>query len=170
MAGDDYVWSGPLDGSWDDPSQWTDETADQTPAAVAPGSNDLVTINGPSNLTQIVSGAGAAASLTTSGEVAFTGQITTGALTDGGSLTLSTGAGLTVSGDATLQGAQVTADGGSFSAGAVNLQDGSLTSEAGGSVQVGAITVSGFGVLSVEDSSSSLPLRSCSHDWPVQTA
>ena len=55
---DNYVWAGPIAGSWDVAGNWDDTTAGQNPASVAPGSNDNVTINAAGSAVQVISGTG----------------------------------------------------------------------------------------------------------------
>ena len=102
---DSYVWAGALEGSWDSATSWNDTTASQSPASVAPGSNDNVTISSSYNgASEVVTGIGNAASLAISGNVVLAGQFTVGQLlmgtaaVSGSSLALSTGASLTVTG------------------------------------------------------------------------
>jgi hypothetical protein len=57
---DSYVWTAPANGFWQDASNWDDITAGQTPAIVAPGSLDVVTIDTAGTLY----GVGNAATLT----------------------------------------------------------------------------------------------------------
>src|SRR5262249_36474053 len=102
---DNYVWIGPITGSWDLAGNWKDTTAGLNPASVAPGSNDLVTINAAAgNTEQVITGTGASASLTINGgSTSLLGNFTTGALVDNGLLTVNTGSELMVAGNATIK-------------------------------------------------------------------
>ena len=58
VDGAQFVWAGPISGSWDVAGNWDDTTAGQNPASVAPGSNDNVTINAAGSAVQVISGTG----------------------------------------------------------------------------------------------------------------
>ena len=141
-SGDNYVWIGPVEGSWDVAGNWEDTTAGQDPASVAPGSNDSVTINAAGSTTQVITGTGDSASLTIDGATSLAGDFTTGALAVNSALTVSTGDTLAVSGNATFDGlftldgtltaGSLTTDNGSFNITGGTLTAGSLTTEIGG--------------------------------------
>jgi hypothetical protein len=59
-GGNSYSWIGGTLGAWSDAANWEDVTSGQTPAVVAPGSLDVVTISTTGTFT----GSGSAASLT----------------------------------------------------------------------------------------------------------
>ncbi len=129
-AADNYVWSGGVDGSWDVAANWQDTTAAQSPASVAPGSNDNVTISYPATigtgLSDVVTGIGNSASLTVDGQVDLAGQFTTGSLVMGNAafqdgLALGSGASLLVTGAVTA------ATGTSSSSSSYWISGGSLT-------------------------------------------
>ena len=73
---DAFTWSGISGGSWATAANWTDTTLPTAPART-PGSLNAVTIAGSSSPNQYttIGGAGSAASLTTSGNVLLTGQV-----------------------------------------------------------------------------------------------
>jgi hypothetical protein len=152
-SADDYVWGSSIAGSWDVASNWNDTTAGQSPASVAPGINDNVTIDASGGgATDVITGTGNSASLTIEGTTVLAGQFTTGTLSlvatpgvfDGaGSLQLNAGDTLTVTGDAGLvQHASLTLGGtltvdGNFSGGS----DNGLTID-GGTLTAGSLTTS----------------------------
>ncbi len=80
---DQYGWTGGQAGRWNVAANWTDVTRGQSPANVAPGAHDLVTIAGSQSAFSVIAGPGNAASLTTTGEVAFTGAFNAGTLAVG---------------------------------------------------------------------------------------
>ncbi|MBV8913284.1 MAG: hypothetical protein JOZ05_09625 [Acetobacteraceae bacterium] len=93
---DAYVWAAAGSGVWGTAANWTDMTT-ASPAAVAPGVNDSVTLQ-PDAGTTLVSGTGNAAKLTVTGAgtVALNGSFSTGGLQvgtapEGGSLGLAAG-------------------------------------------------------------------------------
>lgn len=78
---DQYVWTGPLAGDWNNPANWTDITSGGSPPAVAPGIDNHVTITeAPSGRFRFISGTANAATLTLIGNQAVLGQINTGSL------------------------------------------------------------------------------------------
>jgi filamentous hemagglutinin len=114
---DSYVWA-TVAGSWDNAANWDDTTPPgQSPAAVAPGSNDSVTINAVAGGNfNVITGVGNSASLTINGSTDLAGQFSTATLTvNGGTLSVNTGDALTVTGNA------------SFTNGTSLLLDGTLT-------------------------------------------
>ena len=100
VSADQYVWGGSASGSWDVAANWNDTTAALSPASVAPGSNDSVTIHAAESGATVISGTGDSASLTIDGSTVLTGAFTTGALTvaDSETLQLNSGGTLTVAG------------------------------------------------------------------------
>jgi hypothetical protein len=130
---DDYTWTG-SGGAWGDASNWIDNTAGTTAAAVAPGINNIVTIS--PYLTQIISGAGNAASLAVGGTVELSGSFAATQLTVSGLLLLAgAGASLTVAGTATL---------GTITRAPISLpvyNAGTVDVTGGGSLQVGALAI-----------------------------
>ena len=105
---DNYVWAGAVEGSWDVAGNWNDTTAGLSPASVAPGGNDNVTIGSLGNaLSDVITGTGNSASLTIAGAAILDGQFTTGKLVMGtsttvfGGIVLDSGASLLVTGDVT---------------------------------------------------------------------
>ncbi|HEY1710695.1 MAG TPA: hypothetical protein VGG10_20680 [Rhizomicrobium sp.] len=63
-SADSYQWTGPAQGAWNSPANWTDTTAAQSPAALAPGANDSVLIQNYSNAGSFIYGDGNANALT----------------------------------------------------------------------------------------------------------
>ncbi len=170
---DDYVWTGTLGDAWNIAANWDDTSASQTPALVAPGLNDLVTITGASGSGFLtVEGPADAASLALSGNVALSGNFSAGTLAVGaGILALGTGTALsTGTADATggieLQGASLAvagtldlaggtgsvlvADGqSSVSAAELDMEGGAVLADATSSIVVGG-TSGGAGELTVD--------------------
>ncbi len=114
-AGDDaYVWTGAQSQAWADAANWTDTTEDQSPASVAPGANDSVSIAGGANAVELVIGPADAAALSLSGTVSLSGTYAIGSLavgtaTHSGLLALDNGAWVSaavaeVQGSVALQG------------------------------------------------------------------
>jgi hypothetical protein len=102
-SADNYVWA-TVAGSWDNAANWDDTTARQTPASVAPGSNDNVSINEAGSAgVNVITGVGDAASLTIAGATILAGQFTTGTLNANEALTVSTGDTLMITGNASFQ-------------------------------------------------------------------
>ncbi len=79
---DDYVWTGAGgDDDWNNNANWEDVSADQDPAEVAPGLNDIDTVQGPTgNSFLTLNGPANAATLTLLGNVALTQPYTIGVL------------------------------------------------------------------------------------------
>jgi hypothetical protein len=81
---DDYLWVGTTSGNWNSASNWKDVTTGQDPAKVAPGKNNIVTINGPTNgQFLVVAGPANAAALACTGDTALTGSFALGTFTLG---------------------------------------------------------------------------------------
>lgn len=159
QSGASFRWHGTAGGQWSDPTQWS--------AALAPGAADTVSIAGPAGTMLPVAGAGAAASLTTSGDVAFAGSFVLGTLVvAGGALCLlggatlaanaaslaggiwqvaGAGATVTINGTASLAGGGLlyVADGGMLSAGALVLAGGTVSVDNAGTISIGAGAATG---------------------------
>jgi len=127
---DEFVWVGPAAGAWGTAANWQDVTAGTNPAAVAPGSNDTVTINSQLGTIQVVSGVGNAATLLTA-DVADLGTLTVGRLIAGGGLVT-----LQATGQSELGSA--------------------LLVEAGGTIAAGSVAVGVDGVIDVNGAGASL--------------
>ena len=80
---DQYAWIAAGSGAWNRAANWQDLTTGATPAAIAPGAADLVTVTAGQTVFTMLSGTANAASLTTIGEVALSGTYTLGTLTVG---------------------------------------------------------------------------------------
>ena len=115
---DVYVWTG-VSGSWDSAANWSDTTAGQTTALLAPGSHDAVTIAAPGSATIAITGIGNASSLTLGGSVDVKGTFATALATvqSGATVTIDQAASVTTSGDFNDYGASLTVSGGSLSVG-----------------------------------------------------
>jgi hypothetical protein len=82
VSGDNFVWIGPVTGSWDTASNWEDLTAGDDPALVPPGALDTVTIASPEGETLTVTGTGNAAALALQGAIVIDADLTVGTLTN----------------------------------------------------------------------------------------
>ena len=81
---DAYVWNVATGGMWDVAANWRDVSSRTTPAVVAPGSKDIVTLAGPTgDSIALIGGPGNSASLIVTGAVALSGVFATGGLTVG---------------------------------------------------------------------------------------
>ncbi len=150
-SADQYVWNGPIAGSWDVASNWQDTTTSANPATLAPGSNDAVTIAAGSAAADVITGKGNSSSLTLSGSVALSGQFTTGALTNNGSLHLNAGTTLTVTGNFSLNGSNfdtVSVGSGTLNIGTLSLNgtNSSFEVDSGGLLAVTG-NIGGSGIL-----------------------
>jgi hypothetical protein len=131
---DMYLWIAPGGGAWDVAANWEDVTAGQSPADIAPGHNNLVTINGPQNQADVIGGPAAAATLELTGDVALGGSFAAGTLTVGISASQTLGTVDLLAGS-TLTAASATLADGAFSlAGASTLFAVSGTLTLGGGV------------------------------------
>ncbi len=140
-----YAWIAPTGGAWGDAANWSDLTASQSPAVLAPGSNDIVALIGPTNHSALLlTGQGNSASLDVAGNVTLSGRFTTGALLVGGA----PGAGeLDVGIGSTLLATSVSLGTG----GVLNVSGGSKLTVSG-TVSLTSVNPGG-GVLSLSDSS-----------------
>ena len=155
-AADEYVWVGPVAGSWDTAANWEDTTSGANPASVPPGSNDAVTVDGlASGAVQVITGTGGSAYLTLGagssyyGGTLLDGQFSTGnlALDNGGTLYLDAGDSLAVADDAVVGPAgeqTINISGGQLTVGGLltlGNDEGYLSVADGGLVQAAALTV-----------------------------
>jgi hypothetical protein len=159
---DDYLWIGSASGSWNIASNWTDISAGQAHAAVAPGINDLDTIQGGGGTFTTITGPANAASLTLTGEVALVGQYAVGALavgTGGTTGLLALGAGTTlVASQAAITGG-VEAQGGTLvTSGTLSLQGGVLAATDSASLDAATLLLAGAGDAVTVDATSSLEI------------
>ena len=156
---DVYAWSGAASGSWGSAALWSDASLNQTPAALAPGANDLVSIAGLATAFTVIAGPGNAAALSVTGEVALSGSFAVGTLTIGqasgtpGALDLTAG-GLAASqaviadGTVAVSGAGVSLSvAGTLTLGGgpsgVGLPTASLSANAGAAVQAASLVLGG---------------------------
>ncbi len=174
---DAYSWTGVSGGTWATATNWTDTTTGKVPTTV-PGSGNAVTITGKTAANQYttIGGTGSAASLSFSGNVLLTGQITdagpltitspsavpsTLALDSGAKLTAAaaaitgtlqagTGSSATVSGWATLTGGMLLAlDGSTIQLGALIGNGGNnvIAVDANAFIRAGTATAAVAGAL-----------------------
>jgi len=121
---DRYVWVGSSGGLWSSAPNWMDSTNGATPSLYVPGSNNAVTITGPSGSTfETVAGGGSAASLGLTGEVSLTDAYKIGGVLTIGSSDVPTGGATT----AFTEGSLALAAAGTISAGSINVVDGTLS-------------------------------------------
>ena len=144
-----FVWGSAIVGSWDNAANWNDTSgAGQSPAAVAPGSTDFVTINqAAGGVTNVITGVGDSASLTIAGATALQGQFTTGSLVleDNASslITLSSKSSLAVNGSVTgNDNSSIVVDGGQLTIGGevTNVSYDDITIHGGTAAIAGNIT------------------------------
>ena len=156
---DTYMWRNPASGAWNAAGNWTDTSTGTTPAAVAPGTNDAVTLQGPAGTAyQVVTGPGAAASLVALGRSSLAGAVAAGAVTIGstataGALNIAVGASLSTAALTILNGPmQVTGPGSRLSVSGALTIGGTLASPytvgsdtltivAGAAVQVASLSL-----------------------------
>ena len=159
---DQYVWTAAGSGAWNSAGNWQDLTTGASPARIAPGAANLVTIDASQSTFDVISGPANAASLALQGEVALSGAYAIGTLTVGqsaGAITLGTLD--LLAGTAVSAGSAWVADGAVSVAGSacvlsvagtltlgggvagVGLPTASLDVTAGGAVQVGALLMGG---------------------------
>ena len=82
-APDQYAWTATGSGAWGVAANWQDQTTGASPAAVAPGTNDSVSIAAAQTGFTVIAGPGNAANLSLTGEVALTGTFGIGTLSIG---------------------------------------------------------------------------------------
>ena len=80
---DIYLWTAGGSGAWNTAANWQDLTTGATPAAIAPGAANLVSIVGDLSNFWVIAGPANAASLTILGDVALTGAFAPAMLTVG---------------------------------------------------------------------------------------
>jgi hypothetical protein len=155
---DQYVWTGPLAGDWNNAANWSDITSGGSLGLVAPGINNDVTISGlSSGQFHFISGAGDAAELTLVGDSAVLGQINTGTLElegQGSALEIESGATVTagaasVTSDSTDMAANILVYGGGAALAvdgtfAMTPSLGALFVSDGGSVHAGNLVAGGI--------------------------
>jgi hypothetical protein len=163
---DQYVWIGASGVQWGNAANWTDLTQGQTPAAVAPGQNDLVTITA-SGAVQDVNGPANSAMLTLMGTAALGGSFATGTLSIGtaqqtGMLALGAGNAVTASAAVVLGG--LAGSGGTLSVGGA-LTLGSFTGAAGlvdatgqSSISAGSLLLQGPGSMMETDGTATIEI------------
>ncbi len=162
-APDQYLWTAAGSGSWNSAANWEDLTTGASPARVAPGAANLVSIVAGQSVFAVISGPANAASLALQGEVALSGAYAIGTLTVGqaaganftaGTLDLLAGAAIAAGSAWVADGAiSVSGNGGSLSvAGTLTLGGGpagiglptaSLDVTEGGSVQAACLVMGG---------------------------
>jgi hypothetical protein len=160
-APDVYQWVAAGGGNWKHAANWTDITAGQNPAHVAPGANNLVTIDSPTaGSFAVIAGPANAATLTLGGDIALAGIFNIGTLAIGQNATAQPGAldllpgstlaataavigdgALSVAGGAVLAVAGTLVMGGGASG--VGLPATALSATAGGTFTAAALTLGG---------------------------
>jgi Ca2+-binding RTX toxin-like protein len=156
---DDYVWTGAVGTLWNTAGNWSDISAGQTIALIAPGSQDLDTVQGASGaaFTTII-GPADAASLTLLGNVSLDGDYSVGGLSMG--LGAATGV-LALGGGSIMQAASASVLGGvlvqaaAFStSGTVSVTSGLLQATDMADLQAGALVLGGPGSIITTDATS----------------
>ena len=154
---DAYVWTGAVGSAWAAAADWNDVTAGQTPAAVAPGLHDLVTIVGASGSAfTSIQGPGNAATLALQGNVALAGSFAAGALSVGSGI-LAIGQGDAVSAaSATAVGGIEVQDGVLAVGGTLALQGSASALSAGsqGTIGLGGLTLAAGSDVAIDSTSS----------------
>ena len=145
---DHYVWLGGQGPLWSQAANWGDVTSGQSPAAVAPGLNDLVAVAGGTGNALVIDGPGNAAALSLTGTVSLAGSYSLGTLAVGmagsaGLLALGAGGAVAagsarVTGGVALDGGALTVDG-TLALGAAGQPGGILDVSAGLAQAEGAV-------------------------------
>jgi hypothetical protein len=152
---DNYVWTGAAGTLWNTAANWSDLTANQNSAAIAPGAHDLVSIQGATGTAfTTITGPADAASLAILGNVSLAGSYSIGALAVGvgGAGVLALGAGTTLdAASASIAGALLAA-GSDLSTGGTLSLTGLLQATAGAQVQTAAAVLSGAAALTTDGS------------------
>ncbi len=183
-APDAYAWVGGQAGGWGTAANWADLTLGSSPAAIAPGANNLVTIAAAQTAFTVISGPANAAALTVSGEVALSGASSVGTLAVGvnaasgtapgvldllAGTTLQAAAASVVDGTLSASGSLCTLDvAGTLSLGGglsgVGLPVAALLVTSGASVQAGGLTLGGgSGDSIVTDPTATLEVGTAGH-------
>ncbi len=150
---DTYVWVGGQGPLWSAAGNWTDLTTGQSPAAVAPGLNDSVSVAGGSGAALVLDGPADAAMLSLSGTVALAGAFSFATLAvgsaSGASGVLALGSGATVAAGLAEVAGGVALNGGTLSVGSTlalgTAGQGGVLDAASGTIQAGAIALAGAG-------------------------
>jgi len=138
---DQYIWVGQGSGLWNEDANWQDLTSGADPAGIAPGVNDIVSINAAAGSFTVVGGPANAASLSLTGELAFSGAYGLGSL-DVGQVTSSNFVNGTLD---LLPGTSITATTASISAGAISVAGSGARLSIGGTLSLGG-GISGVGL------------------------
>jgi hypothetical protein len=138
VTSDRYTWIGGSGGLWGSALNWRDNTSGADPALSVPGSNTAVSISGPTGSTyEVISGGGAAASLTVTGYVSLDGRYALGSVALGAVPTTpssgSVNAGLNVSPGATVSVGAVAVD-----SAAISVSGAGAALTASGPIRLGA--------------------------------
>lgn len=150
---DNYVWTGLAGTLWGDAANWSDVTAGQQIAVVAPGAQDLVTIQGAAgNGFSTIIGPADAAALAILGNVALAGQYGVGTLSIAATSELALGAGASMAAAAaSVSGLVAVQTGGLAIADTLLLQGGLLQATASAAVQAGTLVLAGAGSVLMTD-------------------
>jgi hypothetical protein len=160
---DDYVWTGAAGTLWNTAANWSDITAGQTSADIAPGSQDLDTITGATgNAFTTIVGPANAASLTLFNNIALSGIYSIGQLNvgqDGAAGVLALGGGSDITAAATaVQGGLLAQAAVLATAGTLSLQSGLLQATDESNIQAGALLLEGSGSILTVDATSVLEI------------
>lgn len=145
MPARSFVWLSAGGGAWSLASNWADITDGNSPSRVAPGSQDSVTVAGPSGAqVSTLTGGGAVASAIFTGNSLLSGVFSAGSLTvgqasAGGILRLGTGTSLSAGSAAIGSGSMIVGGGGTLAVG------GTLSLGLGSTVAAAALNATGGG-------------------------
>jgi hypothetical protein len=138
---DQYAWTAAGSGTWKTSANWQDISAGLSPAAIAPGIADLVSIAAPATSFDIIAGPADAGLLSVTGEVALTGAYAIGTL----ALGQAQGVTFTAGTLDLLSGASLSAQSASIAAGGLSVSGQSTTLMIAGTLSMGG-GISGVGL------------------------
>lgn len=148
---DVYQWTGAdHNGLWNDNLNWDDVTTGQNPAGVAPGLNNLVTVQGPGVGYLTLIGPADAASLSLVGGVALSGTYAVGTLSVAGSLAIGAGTDL-VAASGTVMGGLIAGYGSAQVTGTLALGTGAvLQASNGATIEAAALLLDAGAVVATD--------------------
>ena len=132
-APDQYAWTATGSGAWGVVANWQDQTTGASPAAIAPGINNGVSIAASQTGFTVIAGPADAATLSLNGEVALTGIYGIGTLSIG---TVS-GTNFTNGGLDLLAGTVIDAQSAAIGAGAISASGSAALLAIGGTLSMG---------------------------------
>ncbi len=132
-APDQYVWNAAGSGAWGVAANWQDQTTGASPAAIAPGINDSVSIAASQTGFTVIAGPADAATLSLTGDVALTGTYGIGTLSIG----TVAGTNFTNGGLDLLAGTVINAQSAAVGAGAISASGSAVLLAVGGTLSMG---------------------------------